>query len=100
MLKTLARELSPPFLYRSASSLAKRLANGGEGLFDGDDAIFKRLVPGAEVYAEYGCGASTIVQDEATCTVFGMPRAAISLGAARLVAPIGHIARHALRKAA
>jgi len=45
-------------------------------------------------------GASTIAQDEATCTVFGMPRAAISLGAAAIVAPIGRIAQHALRKAA
>jgi two-component system chemotaxis response regulator CheB len=40
-------------------------------------------------------GARTIAQDEATCTVFGMPRAAISLGAAKVIAPIGHIARHA-----
>lgn len=45
-------------------------------------------------------GAHTIAQDEATCTVFGMPRAAISLGAARVVAPISTIARHALNKAA
>lgn len=45
-------------------------------------------------------GAHTIAQDEATCTVFGMPRAAISLGAARVVAPINRIARHALNKVA
>lgn len=45
-------------------------------------------------------GAHTIAQDEATCTVFGMPRAAISLGAAGIVAPLGAIARHALSKAA
>ncbi|SFG25565.1 two-component system, chemotaxis family, response regulator CheB [Novosphingobium sp. CF614] len=45
-------------------------------------------------------GAHTIAQDEATCTVFGMPRAAISLGAARVVAPINRIARHALNQAA
>lgn len=45
-------------------------------------------------------GAHTIAQDEATCTVFGMPRAAISLGAAGVIAPIGHIARHAFSKAA
>jgi two-component system chemotaxis response regulator CheB len=40
-------------------------------------------------------GALTIAQDEATCTVFGMPRVAISLGAANVVAPIGAIANHA-----
>ncbi len=45
-------------------------------------------------------GALTIAQDEASCTVFGMPRAAISLGAAGIVAPITRIAQHALRKAA
>lgn len=45
-------------------------------------------------------GARTIAQDEATCTVFGMPRAAISLGAAGVVAPIGQIARHTFSKAA
>lgn len=45
-------------------------------------------------------GAFTIAQDEATCTVFGMPRAAIALGAASVVAPIGRIARHAFVKAA
>ena len=45
-------------------------------------------------------GAHTIAQDEATSTVFGMPRAAISLGAAGVVAPIGQIARHAFSKAA
>ena len=41
-------------------------------------------------------GAHTIAQDEATSTVFGMPRVAISLGAAGVVAPIGAIAQHAL----
>jgi two-component system chemotaxis response regulator CheB len=45
-------------------------------------------------------GAHTIAQDEATSTVFGMPRAAISLGAAAVVAPISHIAQHALRRGA
>lgn len=45
-------------------------------------------------------GSHTIAQDEATCTVFGMPRAAISLGAAGVVAPISRIAQHALKKAA
>jgi two-component system chemotaxis response regulator CheB len=45
-------------------------------------------------------GAHTIAQDEATSIVFGMPRAAISLGAAGVVAPIGQIARHAFSKAA
>lgn len=45
-------------------------------------------------------GGLTIAQDEATCTVFGMPRAAIELGAARYVAPLERIAGHALAGAA
>lgn len=45
-------------------------------------------------------GAQTIVQDEATCTVFGMPKAAIALGAAGVVAPIHQIADYALARAA
>ncbi|MEP6868584.1 MAG: chemotaxis-specific protein-glutamate methyltransferase CheB, partial [Novosphingobium sp.] len=40
-------------------------------------------------------GAQTIVQDQASCIVFGMPKAAISLGAANVVAPLEHIAQHA-----
>ncbi|MGY6550530.1 MAG: chemotaxis-specific protein-glutamate methyltransferase CheB [Erythrobacter sp.] len=37
-------------------------------------------------------GARTIAQDEASCVVFGMPRAAIALGAAGEVLPLGAIA--------
>ncbi len=38
-------------------------------------------------------GADTIAQDEATCVVFGMPRAAIALGAANSVLPLKGIAK-------
>jgi len=41
-------------------------------------------------------GAATIAQDEATCVVFGMPRAAIELGAADEVLPLERIAAKAL----
>ncbi len=37
-------------------------------------------------------GARTIAQDQASCVVFGMPRAAIELGAARDVLPLERIA--------
>lgn len=37
-------------------------------------------------------GAATIAQDEASCVVFGMPRAAIALGAAQEVLPLEQIA--------
>ena len=41
-------------------------------------------------------GGTTLVQDEATCAVFGMPRAAIDLGAAQYVLPPAGLARHLL----
>ncbi len=37
-------------------------------------------------------GARTIAQDQASCVVFGMPRAAIELGAAREILPLNRIA--------
>jgi two-component system chemotaxis response regulator CheB len=37
-------------------------------------------------------GARTIAQDQASCVVFGMPRAAIELGAAREILPLEAIA--------
>lgn len=36
-------------------------------------------------------GARTIAQDQASCVVFGMPRAAIALGAAQAVVPLNQI---------
>ncbi|MBI3920842.1 MAG: hypothetical protein HY318_05430, partial [Armatimonadetes bacterium] len=38
-------------------------------------------------------GGSTIAQNEASCAVFGMPKQAIDLGAARYVLPPEEIAR-------
>jgi two-component system chemotaxis response regulator CheB len=38
-------------------------------------------------------GAFTIAQDESSCVVFGMPRQAIALGAAREVLPLGDVAQ-------
>lgn len=50
--------------------------------------------------AMHRAGALTIAQDEATCTVFGMPRAAIALGAAGVVAPLTSIPGQLFRMAA
>ncbi|MBC2665605.1 chemotaxis-specific protein-glutamate methyltransferase CheB [Novosphingobium flavum] len=56
---------------------------------------------GAEgLLALHRAGAFTIAQDEASCTVFGMPRAAIALGAARVVAPLETISSQLFRLAA
>ncbi|MGA8594299.1 MAG: chemotaxis response regulator protein-glutamate methylesterase [Bryobacteraceae bacterium] len=45
-------------------------------------------------------GATTVVQDEASCVVFGMPKEAIRLGAADHVLPLGQMASAILTKAA
>ncbi len=45
-------------------------------------------------------GAATIAQDEATCTVFGMPKAAIDIGAAEQVLPVQQIAEAVVRAVA
>ncbi len=37
-------------------------------------------------------GGPTIAQDESTCVVFGMPKAAIEMGAAERVVPLGEVA--------
>lgn len=45
-------------------------------------------------------GAHTIAQDKESCVVFGMPRAAIELGAAKSVLPLNQIAPRIFGKAA
>ena len=42
-------------------------------------------------------GARTVVQDEKSCVVFGMPKEAIKLGAADKVVSIGDVTRTALK---
>ncbi len=41
-------------------------------------------------------GARTIAQDEASCVVFGMPGAAVAIGAAEVIAPLGKVAGNIL----
>ncbi|WP_298927123.1 chemotaxis response regulator protein-glutamate methylesterase [uncultured Ramlibacter sp.] len=45
-------------------------------------------------------GAWNLVQDEASCVVFGMPREAIAAGAANEVLPLDQMARHLLQRVA
>lgn len=45
-------------------------------------------------------GAYTFAQDEASCVVFGMPRAAIDMGAAMEVVPLQDVARRLLERLA
>jgi two-component system chemotaxis response regulator CheB len=50
----------------------------------------------AGLHAIKQAGGKTLVQDESTCVVFGMPRAAIDLGAAQHVLPPAGLVRHLL----
>jgi two-component system chemotaxis response regulator CheB len=43
-------------------------------------------------------GAHNFAQDEATCVVYGMPRAAVEIGATHESLPIGEMARHVLAR--
>ena len=43
------------------------------------------------------CGAHTIAQDESSCVVFGMPKEAISRGAAVAVVPLVRIPEMVLK---
>ncbi|BDG09107.1 protein-glutamate methylesterase/protein-glutamine glutaminase [Anaeromyxobacter paludicola] len=83
---------SADVLFRSTAEAAGANAVGVILTGMGDD--------GAEgLLALRGAGAHTIAQDEATCVVFGMPRAAIRRGAAAEILPLGLIARHVLAHA-
>ncbi|MBI5938735.1 MAG: chemotaxis response regulator protein-glutamate methylesterase [Betaproteobacteria bacterium] len=54
----------------------------------------------AGMLAMRDAGAHTIAQDEATCVVYGMPKAAFDIGAAREVAPLQGIAGRILEQLA
>jgi two-component system, chemotaxis family, protein-glutamate methylesterase/glutaminase len=72
-------------LFRSAAQAAGPFAAGVIMTGMGDDGAV-----GLQEMRE--AGALTIAQNEATCTVFGMPREAIRRGAARAVLPLDGIA--------
>ncbi|MGC9323699.1 MAG: protein-glutamate methylesterase/protein-glutamine glutaminase [Desulfomonilia bacterium] len=73
-------------LFRSAANILGSQAIGVLLTGMGDD--------GARGMKEmHDSGAYTIAQDEATSVVFGMPKVAIELGAARKVLPLGSIAQ-------
>jgi two-component system chemotaxis response regulator CheB len=72
-------------LFRSAAQAAGPFAAAAIMTGMGDD--------GADGLLELReAGALTLAQNEATCTVFGMPREAIRRGAAQMIAPLDSIA--------
>jgi two-component system chemotaxis response regulator CheB len=72
-------------LFRSVARFAGKNATGVIMTGMGDD--------GARGLKEMlDAGADTVAQDEASCAVFGMPREAIRLGAARRILPLKDMA--------
>ena len=71
-------------LFRSVAKFAGKNATGIIMTGMGDD--------GARGLKEMlDAGAPTVAQDEATCVVFGMPKEAIKMGAAKKVVPLHEI---------
>lgn len=83
-----------PSVSTTMSSAAQRYADAAAGVLltgMGDD--------GAQGMLElYRAGALTIAQDQGSCVVFGMPRQAIELGAARMILTLEGIASHLVHK--
>ena len=78
-------------LFRSVAKFAGKNATGIIMTGMGDD--------GARGLKEMlDAGAPTVAQDEATCVVFGMPKEAIKLGAAKKVVPLHEMHRAILGK--
>ncbi len=76
-------------LFRSVAKFAGKNATGIIMTGMGDD--------GARGLKEMlDAGASTVAQDEASCVVFGMPKEAIKLGAAKKIMPLNEIHRAVL----
>ena len=59
MLKEILKIFIPPFFFIPYQYLRKKKYDNPNYLFDGDDALFKKLVKDIKVYGEYGCGKST-----------------------------------------
>jgi hypothetical protein len=67
-MRAFLHEVFPPLLfrvYRAFRGLVSRYSRKPDALldnrlFDGDDALFKSIAATCRVYAEYGCGKSTI----------------------------------------
>lgn len=54
-----ASEFLPPVLFRALRSAKHRAMPPVDPLFDGDNAMFRRIAASSEVYGEYGVGTST-----------------------------------------
>jgi hypothetical protein len=73
MIKKFLSMLIPPVFIYWTKPIRKLLPSHSSKLFDGNDAMFKKVLMNAEVYGEYGCGASTIwVAKNTTCQILSV----------------------------
>ena len=70
IFKRVVKNITPPLLFNFIAQADQPSSVKQGALFDGDDKIFKELISGAKIYAEYGCGASTIwVANNTQCQI-------------------------------
>lgn len=85
-MKELIKAITPPVFLpplKRTYSLLKGSAkeDAPDVLFDGDDALFKRTVGTDAIYAEYGCGASTMwVAKYRGCRIYSVDSSAEWIG--------------------
>ena len=73
MAKLSLQDLIPPIVQKLLNASLTVEKSDPEALFDGDDLKFKEIVKKAAVYAEYGCGASTVwVNRNCACTILSV----------------------------
>jgi hypothetical protein len=78
VIKSVIRAATSPALLLLVKNLSRiRKKKISHALFDGDDALFKKSVHKDSIYAEYGCGASTVwVSNYVGCRVLSVDSSA------------------------
>lgn len=72
-MSKIIKALVPPIVPYVLRKIISLFQGKYEYLFDGDDELFKRTLLGAKLYAEYGCGASTVwVSKNIGCDIFSV----------------------------
>lgn len=74
MVKKYLVSIMPPIVYKAVAYIFRRRDKSGElSLFNGDDEYFKKVATGSRVYAEYGCGESTLwIAKNTSCKIYSV----------------------------
>jgi hypothetical protein len=81
----LVKNLLPPIFYKGLAIIKNIITNyNGDRLFDGDDRLFKKIIANANIYVEYGSGASTIwVANNTNCDIYSIDSSSVWLDKVR-----------------